>query len=466
MAQETRVQSRFDPLSVAWRLFAAPQTLLVLLGLVSVALGLAILLPQIPAQAATEPQAWLAVTVGGLGPAGDLFLALGLFDILHSLWFRLLLALIGLSLFVRAVDSAELAWYTTGRRPWPPAPPSFWGGHPLESRLESSLDLEEIQARLETLLTSLGYRWIELPSSPVSTVVAVRRGVVLWARPIGYVALLLSLVGLAIVATWSWQGAEWQPVPGENQDVAQGTPYKVRLDAFDLILGDDQRLQNYSSQITWLEAGSEVQQDTLELGRASSRKGATVRQVGFVPVVRLRGWDQQGQLLALETAEDALSLMGEVEIRFASAEAQPLVLVPAHDLFLAMTFEPVCARGTPALYLTPVQAGTAEPGTQEVLYDSGSINVGDLRFEVELFYVPILRADYRPGMGLVVSGLVLFVLCLSILWIASPRLAWLLTEPGPEDTATLLVRVWPDAESSRWLRHLTRRFEEALSDDG
>ena len=239
-----------------------------------------------------------------------------------------------------------------------------------------------------------------------------------------------------------------------------------RLDAFELKLGDDQRLQNYSSQITWLEGEAGVQQDTLELGRASSRRGATVRQVGFVPVVRLRGWDQQGQLLALETAEDALSLMGEVEIRFASTEARPLVLVPAHDFFLAMTFEPVCAQGRPALYLTPVQTGTSEPGTQEVLYDSGSIEVDGLRFEIELFFVPILRADYRPGMGLVAGGLVLFVLSLSALWIASPRLAWLLTEPGQEDTTTLLLQLIPGPESTRQLRHLTRRLEEALSDDG
>jgi hypothetical protein len=115
----------------------------------------------------------------------------------------------------------------------------------------------------------------------------------------------------------------------------------------------------------------------------------------------------------------------------------------------------------------PELAGPGELVIQGLVFlQSGSIEVDGLRFEVELFFVPILRADYRPGMGLVAGSLVLFVLALGALWIASPRLAWLLAEPGQEDTTTLLVRLMPGAESARHLQHLTRRLEEALSDDG
>lgn len=466
MTQETPVRSRFDPLSVVWRLFAAPQTLLVLMGLVSVTLALGLLLPQIPPQAAADPQAWLAVTAGHLGPVGDLFLALGLFSLFHSWWFRLLLALTGLSFFVRAIDSAELAWYATGRRFLPATLPSFWGRTAPERRLESSLDPDEVQARLGTLLTRIGYRWTGLPGPRAERFVAVHRGMVLWARPLGYVALLMALAGLAIAASWGWQGAEWQPVRGESLAVAHGTPYVVRLDDFDFPVDQDQRLQNYSSQITWLEGEAEVQQDTIDLGRASSRRGATVRQVGFLPVIRLRGWDRDGRLLTLETAEDALSLMGQVEIRFASAEARPLVLVPDHDLFLALAFELVCPQAKPALHLEPTRGESSEPGAQKVLYGSGSIMVDDLRFEAEMDFVPILRADYRPGMGLVVAGLLLFVISLIALWVAPPRLAWLSVELGEDENTSIRVQTLPDAESDRQLLRLTDRLQEVLSNDG
>lgn len=465
MAQETPVRSRVDPLSVAWRLFAAPQTLLVLGGLVSLALAIGFFLPQLPPQEAADPQAWLVLTASRLGPAGDLFLVLGLFDLFHTWWFHLLLALTGLCLFVRAVESAELAWYLTSRRPCPPAWLPPWSSPPPERRLESSLDPEEIQTRLETLLTRLGYQRTKVATPPLPGIVAVRRGRVLWARPLGYIALLLALAGLAIAGGWDWLGDEWQPVQGESRAVGHGTPYVVRLDAFDLDVDEDQRLRSYSSQITWLEGEFEIQQDTITIGRPSSRRGATVRQVGFVPVVRLRGWDRDGRLLSLETAEDALSLMGEVEIRFATAEAQPLVLVPAQDLFLALTFEPVCTEGKPALYVEPVQGGISEPGAQRVLHDSGSVMVDGLRFEIELSFAPVLRADHRPGMGLVIGSLILFVGSLVAFWIAPPWLVQISAEPGEDENTILRVQMLPGADSDRQLLHLTRCLQEVLAAD-
>ena len=191
-----------------------------------------------------------------------------------------------------------------------------------------------------------------------------------------------------------------------------------------------------------------------------------MRQLGFVPLVGLRGWDGDGRLLTLETAEAALSLMGEVEIRFASAEARPLVLVPSQDLFLALTFEPACAGGKPALSVQPVRAETSEPGPERILYGSESIMVDALRFEVELSFVPILRADYRPGMGLLVGALALFVLSLIARWLTPPRLAWLSVEPGEDENTNIRVQTLPAADSDRHLVHLIRLLEEELSGDG
>jgi hypothetical protein len=465
MAQETPAQSRFDPLSAAWRAFSAPQTLLVLVGLLSLALALGVILPQIPPQAAGDPAAWLAVRLGRLGPVGNLLLLLGLFDVFHSFWFRVLLALIALSLFVRTVDSAELAWYATGRRPWPATPSSFGSRHPPESRLETALDLDQAQAQLGILFDRLGYWWTEAPNSPVWTVILARRRIALWARPLGYAALIVALLGLAIAGTWGWQGQEWQPLPGESRAVAQGTPYVIRLDAFHLDVDDAEWLQTYSSQITWLEGESEVQQDTIRMGRASTRSGATVRQVGFVPVVRLRGWDSEGRLLTLETAEDALSLIGEVEIRFTSSEAQPLVLVQGHDVFLALTFEPVCTQDKPALYVEPIRAESSEPEARQVLYESGSVMVDNLRFELELLFVPVLRADFYPAMGLVLLSLVLLAISLVALWLAPPKVAWISAGSTQDEDTLLRLQTLPGARSHRLLSDLAHHLEKGLSSD-
>lgn len=465
MAEVTPVRSRFEPLSAAWRVLSAPQTLLLLMALVTLALALGVLIPQIPPQSSDDPRAWLAVRVGRLGQLGELFLFLDFFDIFQSLWFRLLLVLTGLSLFVRAVDSAELAWRATRQRVWPASTWSLLGNHPPESQLRSSLDTDELQARLTAHLHGMGYWTVEVEPPAVLSFVAIRRRTLLWARPLGYGGLLLALAGLVVTSAWGWQGEDWQPVPGQSRDVAPGSSYAVRLDAFDLRLGDDQQLQDYSSEITWLEGESEVEREVIGVGRPSTRGGATVRQVGFVPVIRLRGWDKDGHLLTLETEEDALSLMGQVEIRFPSPQARPLVLVPGYDLFLALSFEPLCAEGRPALYVEPTRTQSSVPPAREILVDSGSIRVDDLRFDVELFFTPILRADYRPGMGLVVGGLVLLLAALIALWLAPPWLGWISAGPEEEESTVLRVQALPGVESDRQLGQLAECLQEELSGD-
>jgi cytochrome c biogenesis protein ResB len=78
---------------------------MVLMGLLALALALSAVIPQMPPQARDDPQAWLAVQAGPVRQGGALLRSLGLLDLYHSFWFRFLLVLTGLNLFVRAVES-------------------------------------------------------------------------------------------------------------------------------------------------------------------------------------------------------------------------------------------------------------------------------------------------------------------------------------------------------------------------
>jgi len=152
MAEKTQGATRFEPLSILWRFFAAPQTLLVLFGLLALILALGTLIPQIPAQASNDPQAWLSVQPGWLGQGNGLVRVLSLFDIFHSFGFRLLLALTALCLFVRTVEGVELAWRAMGRSPWMMSAFGFWGRRPPQIQVSSDLSPDEIEARLDTFL--------------------------------------------------------------------------------------------------------------------------------------------------------------------------------------------------------------------------------------------------------------------------------------------------------------------------
>jgi hypothetical protein len=465
MAKETPGASRFEPLSVLWHVFAAPQTLLVLLALIVLVLATGSLIPQIPSQAMSDPRAWLALHTGLFGQGGDLVRTLGLFDVYRSFGFRLLLILTGLCLFVRLAESAEVAWRVIGRKPWTPQALVSWGNRPPQIWLSSTLSPDEVRARLDRFLGERHAWWKEVSGPSGPSLVAGGRRPVLWARVLGYGALLLALAGLAVEGNWGWQGERWQPILGESRALGHGTPYSIRLDAFEMHMGDDPRLQEYPSQVTWLEGDVELERAAVGVGHPTTRGGVAVRQLGYVPLVRMRGWDSEGRSLILETEEDMLSVTGEAEIRFGAPEAQPVVLISDHDLFLTLTFEPRCAEGRPALHLERIDTGGTEREEVGLLYESGTVSLDSLQLEVDLSLVPILRADHHPALGLVVAGIALAVLALVVTWLFPPWLVWVTAGQGEEDRTWVQILALPGPGNYRWLPPMADRLREVLVDD-
>jgi hypothetical protein len=456
--------SRVEPLSVLWCALAAPQSLFVLVGLVTLVLALGTLIPQIPPQAMENPQAWLAVQTGFLGPKNGLVRGLGLFDVYHTLWFHLLLVPTGLALFVRAVESAELAWHATARSAWSGAT-AVLRGREAEVSVSPSLSPDEIQARLRVCLPRSAYRLNAIPGQPVPSWLASRRELSLWTRPVIYGALLTMLVGLAVVSNWGWQNEDWQPIRGENQPIGHGTPYQVRLDNFGLLFDKDGKLYDYRSQIVWLENDRTIEQVDVSVGQPATVRGVSVRQVGYVPAINMRGWDEAGQPLAFQAAPAAAGPANEVEVRFSSPEDQPFVFVPEHDLFLSLAFEPLSSSGKPALFIDLLQDGGTDRQALGSLSESAVFAVNDLRVEVELTYHPIMRVDYRPATGLVIGSLLLAVVCITAVWLFPPQLAWITIDSSNQNTPLVRLTALFTVREGIWFSCLTDQLREALAHD-
>ena len=458
--------SRFEPLSALWRVFAAPQTLMALMGLLALAVAVGTLIPQIPPQALDEPQAWLAVQSGLFARSDGFIRALGLYDIYHVLWFRLLLVLTGLTLFVWTVESADLAWRASGKGHWGADAFSFWGSHTLHASVAFSTSPDVALARLCDLLAEHGYRCVEVSDLPFPNLVASCRGLALWARAVTCGALLVVLAGLAIAGHWGWQGADWRPVGGESWAVDHGTPYGVRLDGFDPRLKEDSRLWGCRSEVTWLEDNEPVQQSVVSFGRPARFRGLAVRQVGYVPWLKMRAWDEVGNPVELQPAGEESGVSGDVEILFRSPEAQPLVLLPHHDdLVLALSFEPPGAEDRASLHVTLLCNGGTESQLLAVLYESGSVVYDTLEVEVDVAYRPILRVDYFPAMGLVVGGMVLALAALAVSWILVPHLVWIAVGPGEESRICVQMLALAGAGGDQWLPRLADQLGEVLADD-
>jgi hypothetical protein len=455
--------SRVEPLSVVWRFFAAPGILMVLLGLVALALVLLTLIPQIPSQEATDPQAWLAAQPGLSGQYGGLVRALHLYDIPHSLWFHSLLALAGLALFVWLVESIELAWRAAKAR-WRAAAFVFWGDGAPQASLFSSLSAEDIQARLGEALERRGYRRAGVADLTPSNLVGSRRVYVLWARPVVYGALLVVLAGLGIAVGGGWQDEDWTPVPGESRPVGHESPYSVRLDAFDLQLAEDGRLCGLQSEISWLEGGMVAGQDGVRIGRPAVRQGVAVRQVGYVPAVKVRGQDGDGQPLMFQAAEEGTRPAPVLDVTFPTPDARQFVLIPEKDLGIVLTFEPLSVEGTPSLYVSLLRDGGGE-GPLAVLHESGAVAMGGLQIEIGLDYRSLLRIDHRPGMGFVMGGMALALVALVAAWLLPPRLVWIAVGPERDGSTLIQLLALPRSRGGRWLGRLASSLREVLADD-
>ena len=465
MAEQTDSVSRFEPLSALWRILAAPLTLLILLGLLGLALAAGTLIPQIPETFAGDPQAWLAMQTGVWGQASSVLHFLGVFDLYNSLWFRALLVLVGLCLFVRTADSIELAWRVTRRERWTLDRLAAWGTRPPQIELSLPLPPDGAVERLTAIMSERGYRSSRVQDLTVSSLVAVRRAIMLWTRPLAFASLLVALVSLAVAGAWGWEGEPWRPREGDEQTVEHGTPYSVRLDAFTIVPGDGEAAPEYSSRVTWLEGETVLEQDLVGAGRTTNRAGITLRQVGYVPEVRMRGWDGDDRPLMLEIEGDVLGMTGEAAIRFASLEDQPLVLIPNQDLLLILSFEPGCDGEGPALHVSRIGEGGDDLEVLGTLHESGSVSVDDLRFEVDLSFVPVLRLDRYPAVGLALVCLALFVVALIANWIAPPRLVWIAMTQEDEQSSLVRLLAIPGAGVQLWLSELADVVQEVPRDD-
>jgi len=458
--------SQPEPLSVLWRLLSAPQTLLILMGLLALTLALGTWIPQIPPEESSDPQAWLAAQPGLFGGASSLVRTLGLYDLYHTFWFRLLLVLSGLVLFVRAVDAADLALQATGRRGRAAAMPPPWQSSLPARQVSASLPLAEAHPRIEAWLAGQRYRHreVQAPEAPAVTLIASHRAPSLWLRPVGYASLLLALAGLFVAGSWGWQDEAVQLLPGETRSAGHGTSLAYRLDGFRLRMDSRGHLEGYESEITWLDGQAEIGREVIGIGRPARQSGLALHHAGFVPAVRLNGRTAAGQPVRLEGSSPEMGSGDRVLVRFSLPDDQPLVFVPLLDRYLALTFEPECDGGRPTVHVDLIDAEGENRRRLGSLSSSGILPLGDGQLSAELSFVPILRLESRPALTLTFAGALLALLALGLAWVLPARLAWLGLAPVGDDGSAVRMMALSGAGQREWLSGLAGGLEEALQD--
>jgi hypothetical protein len=455
MAKDTPTSraSRPDPLSVLWHVLAAPQTLMVLLGLLVLTLTLASLLPQIPLSARSDPLQWLA-TQPGLTRLG-LVRSLRLFDLTHSLWLYLLLALLTVVFLVRLAEAVELAWRSTGPARWTATSFRFWSEGTVDEQTSTLAPTDAVD-QVRQQLPGRAWRWSRVADAPVVTHVAGRRAWALWARPVACVGFLAALLGILLLLTLGWRSEVWQPQLEEDRAVGPGGATTIRLDAFDLQRDSSGSVVAATSQVSFRGGETNFGPFSLSAGHPAAFHGVAVRQLGYLPVLSIRGWDAEGYPLLLQGEDTGPGLPSDVEVVFPDPQARPILFLEQPDRLLVLSFEPARRGGKPALHLGLAPSASSQPVSIGTLYESGSVAFDGSRLEVDLGFRPVLRADHLPGALLAALGLALALIALAIGWLAGPALAWIAA--APDDTGGIrlhiaLIPAFPAAQPSPQLLH-------------
>ncbi len=412
-------------LDAVWRQLSSARVVVLLLVLVAVALALTATVPQAPAEARADPQAlqrWLATSSDLPGWAANLFNALGLFQIPHSLWFRFLVGMAALSLLIAFVEGTDaLRRPTLGSFPQADAP---------------AVTLAWPAQSVRVHLQRLGFRETPLEPDEAEVWHGRQRRPGRWGMPLLHVGLLVAVVGAWVLARWGWQSELWAGRVGQLHPAGHGTPYQVRLDAFDLSWTSDGRMDKVASQVTVLEGGTEVKQATLSAGRPLSVGSvlgvpeAQVRQVGVAPRVVVGVRDTQDRAQLLESPSGGVGPAGEIALRFAAGGSEHYVTVPGRDELFRLVYEPSPPALRPAVRVEVQQGVDASPSMVGRVGQAGQVNAGDLVLDLDVTWEPALRADHTPGAGLVLGGSLLALIGAGAALARVPRGVWLREEEG------------------------------------
>lgn len=369
-----------------WRLAAGDRSLAILLFGLAVTIALALAIPQLP-PTLSETGPWLAQVRARFGPAVPVMNALGLFSIGDSPLFRFLLALLTLTLLIRATDRAvDLA---TGRRP---------AESDREEEAWQTLTVEDQEAAARRLAKG-GHRILPLPDGVLQ---ADRWPIAEGLAFLAHLGPILIIVGLAIGVVWGWRADGLQAQPGEVLEIAG--------------------------------RGEFVVPELTPTGRAGVG-GVRLYAEGAMPELTVTAVGPEGEPLGLTQTPEA-EPSAELVFRLSDETPSTYFAIPDAALFVRLTLDPEIPVGADAPILVQVfRIRSGEQVTAGTLAESSAaFEAADgVEIETQRDEYLVLTAIHDPGywgkiIGLLVAGVAVMG---RALW--PPRRLWVrASDDGPE----------------------------------
>lgn len=462
-----------------WQLFCDPWLLLAIAGLLGVLLTAGALLPQLPGQLLDEPAAadrWLIATAEAFGPTGPWLRSLGLFDVLHSPAFRVLLVT---ALFVLLVQSANAILFAVCFRQLPAAldQNSEPSGEPVTVRLPvrvlrwraafPTLPLAtaaEVETDTGAWATRIDRRTVRVqpaiaqalegepqPDSVLEERLLGQRGVLeSLLRPLLPVAMIMVLAGM----WWnSVAGRQFLPSPLLPTERASDPVLGVTFE-YELLYPR----ANSVGPVVSVAVDGERRQFPLEERVRATVNGVSINAQPGSPGLLVHTIDDSAQLARPGQANTATAL----GLGFPSPGSEETLVLPQQGVGLRIIRQDngTAPAADDSFVVEVLQSDRDEPVQRFTIGRSQVERIATPFGEILLGFVPMpmmqVQANTSPGLWLMLPAA---VLAIGGLWGFRRRPAFLLAQSGPwpVDRCVLVVQTdRADALDTLRRRHVER----------
>ncbi|MCF8144292.1 MAG: cytochrome c biogenesis protein ResB [Deltaproteobacteria bacterium] len=416
--------------NIFWDFFASVKLAIVLLIVLAIVSILGTLIPQ---------QQGAAQFAGRLSP-GTLrfFTALDLFDVYHSIWFRVLLGVITLNLIICSLDRWPATWKRFTALPKPDREKPFEGLPPERSSLTDEAPKEAAE-RIGRLLQSRYKKIREKEVEGNRFFYAEKGGLSLFGVYFVHVSILLILVGGMVGSFFGFEA--YVNIPeGEQTDTVMlrkgmrplKLDFSVRCDRFLLDFYKNGAPKEYRSDLSFLVNGKEIEKRGVLVNHPVEFMGVTFYQSSYGTTpgrtvdLRISGPGDSETAMEVESGTTVKLPGGEGAFRVADARGDIMNMGPAilisvqpagetdtRDFWVFKNREEVLSRLPEPMRRSPKFDPTAFPPYTFFLEDMGTR------------YYTGLQVNRDPGVPIVWGGCFFMVLGLFFTFFTSHRRIWI-----------------------------------------
>jgi cytochrome c biogenesis protein len=288
-----------DVLGRMWRFFTSVRLALFLILMITAAALAGTLINQAPPSVVADPAAyaqWLDRAHTKYGAWTDLMSALGLFNVFHGFWFRLLIGLLTANIIVCSVNRWRGIW-SMAFRTRVRMGERFFEHARFRSRMEAAMQPSVAAERVARALGRSRYRVQTDGREDSIAFYADKNRLARFGTIFSHLSLVLILVGAIVGSLWGFSDPQFIVAEGARRDVGLGTGISVELEHFVDEYWIDGPPKDFRSDLIIYDNGVEAKRGTVRVNSPMSYKGVRFHQAFYGQAAVLKVVDENGTVL-------------------------------------------------------------------------------------------------------------------------------------------------------------------------